>query len=170
MSKNTYDASNRGQQTTDIYTDFNARTINKWDGEVFIDALLLSPDKSVLEIGVGTGRLAVRVCGNCRCFTGIDISPKTIQRAKENLRDFNKVSLICSDIFTYQFNERFDIIYSSLTFMHIKDKCAMIQKIANLLNQNGRFVLSIDKNQQREINLGIRRITVYPDTVEEIIA
>lgn len=70
--------------------------MDKWDGEVFIEALLLSPDKSVLEIGVGTGRLAMRVCYKCRHFTGIDISPKTVQRAKANLQRFANTDLIYS--------------------------------------------------------------------------
>ena len=35
--------------------------MDKWDGQRFIDALSLDKTKSVLEIGVGTGRLAVRV-------------------------------------------------------------------------------------------------------------
>jgi len=32
--------------------------MDKWDGQVFIDELQLSPSKDVLEIGVGTGRFA----------------------------------------------------------------------------------------------------------------
>lgn len=35
--------------------------MDKWDGQAFIDIMELDNDKSVLEIGVGTGRLAVRV-------------------------------------------------------------------------------------------------------------
>lgn len=68
--------------------------MDKWDGEAFIEALLLSPDKSVLEIGAGTGRLAMRVCDKCRHFTGIDISPKTVQRAKANLQRFTNTSKV----------------------------------------------------------------------------
>jgi SAM-dependent methyltransferase/shikimate kinase len=144
--------------------------MDKWDGEVFIEALLLSPDKPVLEIGVGTGRLAMRVCDKCKHFTGIDISQKTLQRAKANLQRFSNIDLICGDFLTYPFSERFDIIYTSLTFMHIQDKRAAIRKVASLLKPGGRFVLSIDKNQQTEINFGNRRIIVYPDTPEEITA
>lgn len=147
--------------------------MDKWDGEAFIEALQLSPNKSVLEIGVGTGRLAMRVCGNCGRFTGIDISPKTVERAKtnlqnsfENLRGFTNTDLICGNFLTYSFNDRFDIIYSSLTFMHIEDKRSAIQKVENLLNPGGRFVLSIDKNQQTEIDYGSRQITIFPDTPE----
>ena len=57
--------------------------MNKWDGQVFIDALQLEKNKEVLEIGLGTGRIAVKVAPYCKRLTGIDVSPKTIQRAKE---------------------------------------------------------------------------------------
>lgn len=142
--------------------------MNKWDGEAFIEVMELSPDKSVLEIGVGTGRLAMRVCGKCGSFTGIDISTKTIERAKENLRKFTNVSLICGDYLTHKIDKTFDVIYSSLTFMHIRDKQAAIQKTADLLTPDGRFVLSISKSQQTEIDYGTRRIPVFPDKPKEI--
>lgn len=61
--------------------------MDKWDGQQFIDSLQLTKEKSVLEIGVGTGRLAVRVASECREFCGIDLSPKTAERAKENLKE-----------------------------------------------------------------------------------
>jgi len=144
--------------------------MDKWDGEAFIEALLLSPDKSVLEIGVGTGRLAMRVCDKCRHFTSIDISPKTVQRAKANLQRFTNTDFIYGDFLTYPFGDRFDIIYTSLTFMHIQDKRAAIRRVASLLKPSGRFVLSIDNNQQAEIYYGNRRIIVYPDTPEETTA
>lgn len=155
--------------------------MDKWDGDVFIEALNLDSDKSVLEIGVGTGRLALRVCGKCGSFTGIDISPKTVERAKTNLHDFlgnlhlhgnpcafAKTQLICDDFLTHPFTNKFEVIYSSLTFMHIEDKQAAIEKTANLLSASGRFVLSISKNQQTEIDYGTRRIPVFPDHPEEI--
>lgn len=141
--------------------------MNKWDGDAFVEAMQLSVNKSVLEIGVGTGRLALRVRDKCGSFTGIDISPKTIKRAKENLREFSNVHLICGDYLTQQFDKFFDVIYSSLTFMHIKDKRTAIEKTADLLTPGGRFVLSIDKNQQTEIDYGTRKVPVYPDTTEE---
>ena len=53
--------------------------MDKWDGQSFLDKMKLDKDKSVLEIGVGTGRLAVRVAPLCGQFYGIDISPKTIE-------------------------------------------------------------------------------------------
>ncbi len=138
--------------------------MDKWDGSDFISKLNLNKQSSVLEIGVGTGRIAVRVAPLCGSFCGIDISPKTINRAKENLQKYNNVSLIHGDFLTYSFACSFDVIYSSLTFMHIKDKQAAIDKAASLLSNGGRFVLSIDKNQDEYIDTGVNKIRVYPDS------
>lgn len=143
--------------------------MDKWDGQVFIDSMELDNKKSVLEIGVGTGRLAVRVAPICGKFCGIDISPKTIDRAKENLAEYRNVELICADFLSYKFDRKFDVIYSSLTFMHIEDKQKTVNKIAGLLNDAGRFVLSIDKNQSEYIDTGTRKIKIYPDTKEKTV-
>lgn len=135
--------------------------MDKWDGQAFLDAMSLSGSESVLEIGVGTGRLATRVIPLCGSFYGIDISEKTVDRAKENLPV--DVSLICGDFLAYDFGRSFDVIYSSLTMMHFKDKHAFLAKVAAALNDAGRFVLSIDKNQSEYIDMGEHRLHVYPD-------
>ena len=132
--------------------------MDKWDGQVFINKMELDKNKSVLEVGVGTGRLAVRVAPLCGKFIGIDISPKTIDRAKENLAEYRNVKLICADFLSYKFARKFDVIYSSLTFMHIKEKQKAVNKIVELLNNAGRFVLSINKNQSEYIDTGTRKI------------
>lgn len=134
-----------------------------WDGDVFIDALKLTDDKSVLEIGVGTGRLAVKTAPMCKSFCGIDLSPKTIARAKENLSEYKNVNLICDDFQIFEFDQTFDTIYSSLTFMHIKEKESAIKKVAKLLTENGRFVLSIEKSHATILQYGKRKIKIYPD-------
>ncbi len=143
--------------------------MDMWDGQEFINRMELNLEKSVLEIGVGTGRLAIRVAPECKNFCGIDISPKTIDRAKENLNSFKNVRLICDDILTHDFENLFDVIYSSLTFMHISEKQTAFDTIANLLVPNGKFLLSIDKNQDRFIDIGSNKIQVYPDRPDEII-
>lgn len=142
--------------------------MNKWDGASFINAMQLDKTKSILEIGVGTGRLAMKTIPFCKNFVGIDISPKTIDRAIKNLSEYQNTELICADFMTYPFRSTFDVIYSSLTFMHIKEKQKCIGKIYSLLNIKGRLVLSIEKNQNKSINYGNRIIEVYPDNPVDI--
>ena len=137
--------------------------MNKWDGQVFIDAMKLDKTKTILEIGVGTGRLAAKIIPLCKKFFGIDISPKTIEKASYNLWQHQNVELICADFMTCNFNTAFDVVYSSLTFMHIKEKQECINKIYSLLNPKGYLILSIDKNQDEYIDYGDRKIKTYPD-------
>lgn len=141
-----------------------------WDGEPFLQALALDGTQAVLEIGVGTGRLAVCTAPHCRCFTGIDVSPKTIARAGENLCACPNVTLLCGDFLTAEFSQPFDVIYSSLTFMHIAQKQEAVAKIASLLSPGGRAVLSLDKNQAEWIDYGTRRVRVYLDDPQRIAA
>ncbi len=140
----------------------------KWDGEEFCEALELAQYKKVLEIGIGTGRIAVKVAPRCMYLIGIDISPKTIERAKENLKDHSNISYICDDFIIHEFGETFDVIYSSLTMMHFRDKEQVIRKIDEILNTGGIFCLSIDKNQSKYIDTGTRKVEIYPDTLHSI--
>ena len=105
--------------------------MDKWDGQIFIDKMKLDKTKSVLEIGVGTGRLAVKVAPVCKHFTGVDV------------------------------------VYSSLTFMHIEEKQRAVNKIFSLLENGGRFVLSTDKNQSDTIDAGFTKIKVFPDKPDD---
>lgn len=144
--------------------------MDKWDGEEFISQMELNCEKSVLEIGVGTGRLALRVAPKCKEFWGIDLSEKTVERAKENLSECLNVNLVCGDFMSFEFEQSFDVIYSSLTFMHICDKQSAIAKAAGLLVRGGRFVLSTDKNTSEFIDMGTRKVKIYPDREDDIIA
>ena len=142
--------------------------MNKWDGQIFMDKLNISKDMSVLEIGVGTGRLALKIAPLCKWFVGIDLSPKTVERATVNLSNYGNISIICGDFLDTKFNTKFDVIYSSLTFMHIEEKQLAIEKVKQSLNDNGRFVLSIDKSQDDIIDMGSRKIRIYPDNPKTI--
>lgn len=144
--------------------------MNKWDGEIFLDALKLDKKKNVLEIGIGTGRIAAKTAPHCLNLTGIDISPKTVERAKDNLKDHPNISFICDDFYRHQFEDTFDIIYSSLTMMHFEDKKEVISKVDKLLNKNGIFCLSIDKDQSEYIDMQTRKIKIFPDTCENIVS
>ena len=141
-----------------------------WDGETFLHALGLNGNQSVLEVGVGTGRIALRAAPRCCRYVGIDLSPKTIARAKENLAHLSNVTLLCGDFLTVNINDIFDVVYSSLTFMHIKDKRIAIKQIVDLLAPGGRAVISLDKSRDEYIDYGTRSVRVYPDDPQEIAA
>ncbi len=144
--------------------------MDKWDGSRFLDQLGDIEHGSILEIGVGTGRLALKVLEqNCKCFVGIDISEKTIKRAEENLAGYTNCCFRLGDYLTKELDRTFDIIYSSLTFFHIRDKVRAIQKTWELLNENGKFVLSIEKNTQGYLEYGQYKVKLYPDELDQTV-
>ena len=52
--------------------------------------------------------------------------------------------------------------------MHFENKEQVILKVESLLKSGGVFCLSIDKNQNEYIDMGTRKIKIYPDTPEYI--
>lgn len=148
-------------------SDIMKEYMDKWDGKQFIDALELSNDKVILEIGIGTGRIAVKTAPHCKRLYGIDVSSKTIERAKENLAFTDNIEYIVGDYTEYDFAIKFDVIYSSLTLLHIENKQAFFNKVFSDLKQNGRFVLSIDDNQDDYLDMGEYKVRVYPDNSKD---
>jgi SAM-dependent methyltransferase len=147
--------------------------MDRWDGPLFLQFLrlrLAGTSRSCLEIGVGTGRLAMRVCAFCRDFTGIDLSPRTLAAARRHLRRFSQARLYRGDFLTYDFQRLFAVIYSSLTFFHIADKALAIQKVAALLEPGGFFLLSVSKDQCSILDFGGRRVRLYPDSPTQTAA
>ncbi len=149
-------------------SDILKEYMDEWDGPLFIEKMQLNQNKKILEIGVGTGRIALQIVSKCQWFFGIDLSRKTIERAFQHLANYANVTLIWDDVITYHFDTKFDVIYSTLTFMHIKEKEQLIKKINDYLQPDGLFVLSIDKNQTPFIDIGSNKIEVYPDQPENI--
>ena len=143
--------------------------MDKWDGNAFVEKLHLTPAKKVLEIGIGTGRIAEKVAPLCHHLTGIDISPKTIERAAQNLKKMTNITLVCADFSEYVFEEIYDVIYASLTMMHFENKKQTLLKVASLLVKDGIFCLSIDKNQNPFIDMGARKLRIYPDDMHSTI-
>lgn len=137
--------------------------MEKWDGSKFIASMHLSGKEKVLEIGVGTGRVASKVIPLCCSFDGIDISPKTIERAQDNLSDYKNKHLICANFLDYYFDETYDVIYSTLSLQHFEDKQSFISKASTILNNDGILCLSLDKNRSDFIDMGNRKLRVFPD-------
>lgn len=109
--------------------------------------LLQTFDKNseLLEIGCGSGRDASFMSKNDFNITAIDGSINMIKEAKNiHTELFKKLfhKTLPNDL---EFDKKFDGIYSIATLMHLSknDLKITMSKIYNLLNQNGKFLMSV---------------------------
>lgn len=103
-------------------------------------------DQKVLDIGCGTGLLSLKFFEKAECFiTGIDRSPEMLAIFAEKNRKrglSERISCKLEDAKTLKFNRNsFDIVPSTVTLHHLKNKYPTIKKIHDIIKPQGRFVL-----------------------------
>jgi len=85
----------------------------------FWKSLFNNPNKTILEFGAGTGRLAVPLIREGFSYSGIEVSDKYVKyaHAKHNLQ-----SIICGDMRSVDFKKKFDYLFIGFnTFSHLLD-------------------------------------------------
>ena len=102
-------------------------------------------NSTLLEIGCGSGRDAAFMVKNSYDVIAVDGSKSMIEEARKIHPELaNK--LYCKTLPNdLEFNIKFDGIYSIATLMHLSkdDLEKTISKIYNLLNQNGKLLMSV---------------------------
>lgn len=102
-------------------------------------------DKNVLDLGCGFGwhcRYAREQ--QARSVTGVDISKKMIERAREMTND-PAISYVRESIEDIDFsNNQFDIVFSSLAFHYIQSFQTICEKVYECLVPGGSFVFSVE--------------------------
>lgn len=100
----------------------------------------------ILEVGTGTGELALRFSAYCRNVVAIDISKTMISFAKMKAESQKKTNIhFCNAGFlTYEnYDEPFDVIVTQLALHHLPDYWKMIalKRIYGMLKEGGKFYL-----------------------------
>jgi len=103
-------------------------------------------DQKVLDIGCGTGLLSLKFLEKADCFiTAIDNSSEMLSIFAEKIQKLalsDKIIYKLEDAAAIEFKQKsFDIVASSVTLHHLKNKIPTIKKIHNILKPEGRFVL-----------------------------
>ena len=112
----------------------------------------MKKDQKVIDVGCGTGFLSLKFLEKAECFiTGIDSSSEMLTIFTEKTKKLSLPNRICiklEDAESLQFKPNsFDIVASTVTLHHLKNKYPTIKKIHNILKPKGKFVLGdIDIN------------------------
>ena len=103
-------------------------------------------DQNVLDIGCGTGLLSLKFLEKADCFiTGIDSSSEMLSIFSEKIKKLalsDRLVYKLEDAAALEFKQNsFDIVASTVTLHHLKNKFPTIKKIHDILKPGGRFVL-----------------------------
>lgn len=132
----------------DVISFFD-RLAPQWDADMIrhddiISAILdnagIREGKSVLDVACGTGVLFPDyLARNVKSVTAIDISPEMVRIAREK---FTQAKVICGDVETVEFGEKFDCIVVYNAFPHFPEPERLIATLAGLLRPGGTLTVA----------------------------
>lgn len=75
---------------------------------------------TILELGVGIGRMTKVLAQYAKHIVGIELSPIMLERARKNLENINNVSLHQGRVTEFIVKEKsFDLVFDSIVLLHI---------------------------------------------------
>ena len=114
--------------------------------DVFINALDLREGMSVLDIGCGLGGPAFRMARKSGVYVdGIDLSANMIRIAKTRLKEEglnNLVSFSEANCLELRAIEKYHVVHSRDTFLHISNKIRLFEVIRRALIYGGQLAFS----------------------------
>ena len=104
----------------------------------------------VLDVACGTGVLFPDYLKrNVASVTGIDISPEMAKIAQEKFPD---VKVICGDVETVEFSQKFDAIMVYNAFPHFPDPAHLIKVLAGLVKPGGKPSVALGMSRSQLTN------------------
>lgn len=140
--------------TSTEYPDFFARFYDTiydhmrdgTDHQYFIKKIL-DTRGSVLEIGVGTGRLFIDALNQGADIYGIDISPSMLEVLKGKLPAHEHHRIEVQDICNFQLNRKYDLIIAPFrVFMHlisVEEQFEALERVYSHLKPGGIFIFDL---------------------------
>lgn len=122
-----------------------------WDDDMIRDDNIISAildvggvaaGKHILDVACGTGVLfGDYLKRNVKSVTGVDISSEMAKIAAEKYPDSN-ISVVCADVQSYDFGEKFDCIMIYNAFPHFPEPEKLFQRLSQLLKPGGRVTVA----------------------------
>ena len=131
----------------DLKFKVNSSTlIPRGETEELVQYILLHDFISVLEIGTGSGCIAVSIAKNSNSkITAIDNSLEALEIAKSNaILNSVKINFVLSDIFNFSETKKYDLIVSNPPYVLESEKKIMDKNVLDYEPHNALFVSNND--------------------------
>ncbi|GMU54078.1 MAG: methyltransferase [Candidatus Xenobia bacterium] len=113
----------------------------------FLRSFLEEGALEVLDLACGSGRLSLALARLAHRVTGLDASPRMIERlGAEATRVGQSVETVCQDMRTLAFQARFDLVLSfahSFGYFRDEENLAVLRGVQRSLKSGGRFLLDL---------------------------
>ena len=162
---------------TDYFAGSVARAYDQASADMFEPAVVepavqylagLAGSGRVLELGIGTGRLALPLCRRGISVHGIDLSQDMVQILRSK-RDAERIDVTVGDFARVRVPGFFHLAYVVFnTFMNLttqEDQVACFANVARHLSPGGRFVIEVSVPDLRRLPPGesIKPFRMEPD-------
>ena len=127
----------------------------RYSAELFSDLIAyidLTPEKTVLELGPGTGQATDPILETGCDYHAIELGAHLCEKMKQKYGTYPNFHLVNDDFITYDFGrQRFDLIYSAATIQWIPEEIAF-EKTFGLLKPGGTLAMMLTKGDYRTPN------------------
>lgn len=129
--------------------------------ERLLDIAGISNNERILDVGVGTGVVALRAAERCRSIVGVDHSAGMLRQAGEKARRLGlgeRVAFRKMDAEALEFEAgSFDVAVSLFVFLHLPDPLAAARELYRVLVPGGRVVVGIGAGPPLISGAGLQR-------------
>jgi demethylmenaquinone methyltransferase/2-methoxy-6-polyprenyl-1,4-benzoquinol methylase len=151
-----YDTWFRREGLHDLGEELNARWRLELEGvHAALDAF--APRGDVLELAYGTGEWTIRLADVARRVVGVDAAPEMRDLARAKLQGAGKsnVELRIDDLFTWQPDRAYDVVFFAFWLSHVPERHAdrFWRTVRDALRPGGRFFLVDAARAVREGNV-----------------
>lgn len=138
------------------------RALPEWRHNAMIEALVretgITQDSRVLEIGIGTGRIAISVAEHVRRLFGLDLSVEMMNKLRLKLANTNlKIEIAQANALHLPFaSETFDVAYAVHVYHLVSGWQDALLDARRVLKPGGNFVVSFHKRDENSPNMLLR--------------
>ncbi len=101
----------------------------------------LCKNRSILDIGCGSGFLEEHLARDCKSIIAMDLSKKQIELAKEKFPDNENIQFVVGDAEDIDFPEcSFDVVLSYGLLHHVSNPEKVVKNAHRVLKPGGRFI------------------------------